>query len=423
MERCDVLVVGGGLAGLACARGLAAAGIRTLLVDQKRALGERIHTTGIFVRRTLEDFALPDDCLGPPVRDVVLYSPSRRRLALSSPHDEFRVGDMAALYQRLREEAAAAGAEVWAGRRLVAARVAGGGVEVELEESGRRRRVRAGFLVGADGARSPVAAQLGLDRNRAFLIGAEDVLPSALSGGEPPVMHCFVDPDLAPGYLAWVVDDGHQAHVGVAGDPARFRPLARLAAFRASLAGLVPLSGGARIERRGGRIPVGGLLRRIASERALLVGDAAGAVSPLTAGGLDPCLRQSRLAIDVIRAWLGDGKREALDAYQAPAFRRRFRGRMMMRRVFDRLHTRAATELAFAALRTAPLAPVAGRVFFGRGSFPDLDLEKLLGEKRAVALANPISAGSQARGLAAAPRGRGLHRPRVVCGRGSTASP
>src|SRR5262245_32044508 len=105
MERCDVLVVGAGLAGLACARGLAASGIRTVLVDQKRGLGERIHTTGIFVRRTLEDFALPDACLGPPVRDVVLYSPSRRRLLpLSSRQDEFRVGDMGALYQRLREE-------------------------------------------------------------------------------------------------------------------------------------------------------------------------------------------------------------------------------------------------------------------------------------------------------------------------------
>ena len=387
MERCDVVVVGAGLAGLACARGLAAAGIRTLLVDQKRALGERIHTTGIFVRRTLEDFALPADCLGPPVRDVVLYSPSRRRLALTSRHDEFRVGHMGALYQRLREEAAAAGAEVWSGHRLLGARAAGGGVDLDLEavgaEAGRRRRVRARFVVGADGARSPVAVHLGLDRNRAFLIGAEDVLPSALAAGEPPVMHCFVDPDLAPGYLAWVVDDGHEAHVGVAGDPARFRPLAALAAFRAGLTGLVPLARG-RIERRGGRIPVGGLLRRIASERALLVGDAAGAVSPLTAGGLDPCLRQSRLAVDVIRAWLGDGSRDALDAYQAPQLRRRFRGRLLMRRIFDRLHTRTAAELALAALRAPPLAPVAGRVFFGRGSFPDLDLEKLLRGRSAL---------------------------------------
>lgn len=387
MDRCDVLVVGGGLAGLACARGLAGAGLATVLADQKRALGERVHTTGIFVRRTLEDFALPDACLGPPVRDVVLYAPSRRGLALSSPHDEFRVGRMAELYQRMREEAEAAGAEVLTGHRFAGARPAGGGVEVELERSGGpARRLRARFVVGADGARSPVAASLGLDRNRSFLIGAEDVLPSALAGG-PPVMHCFVDPELAPGYLAWVVDDGHQAHVGVAGDPARFRPLAALARFRAGLGEVLPLSAAPRIERRGGRIPVGGLLRRIASERALLVGDAAGAVSPLTAGGLDPCLRQSRLAVEVVCAWLGAGRREALEAYQAPALRRRFRGRMLMRRAFDRLPGRAAAELALAALRAPGLSPLAARVFFGRGSFPDLDLARLLEERRRPGLA------------------------------------
>src|SRR5262245_14320370 len=115
MERCDVLVVGGGLAGLACARDLAAAGVDTLPIDQKRGLGERVHTTGIFVRRTLEDFALPDDCLGPAIRDLVLYSPARRALALRSRHDEFRVGHMAALYQRMREQAEAAGARVRVG--------------------------------------------------------------------------------------------------------------------------------------------------------------------------------------------------------------------------------------------------------------------------------------------------------------------
>jgi flavin-dependent dehydrogenase len=388
MERCDVLVVGGGLAGLTCARGLAAAGCDAILVDQKRALGERVHTTGIFVRRTLEDFDLPEDCLGPPVRDVVLYSPDRRGLRLASRHDEFRVGRMADLYQRGRTAAEELGARAWTGHRFLSAERRGGGVEVVLEATGplaagtaRRRRVRAGFIVGADGARSPVATALRLDRNRAFLIGAEDVLPSVLRG-EPPVMHCFVDPELAPGYLAWVVDDGEEAHVGVAGHPGRFRPLAALARFRASLTGLVPLAGRV-IERRGGRIPVGGLLPRIADRHGLLVGDAAGAVSPLTAGGLDPCLRQSRLAVQVIGAWLGAGKRAALDAYQAPALRRRFRGRMLLRLGYSQLQARTGLELAFAALRAPLMSGLAARVFFGRGSFPDLDLPRLLAEAEA----------------------------------------
>src|SRR5882762_1683772 len=111
MESYDVIVVGAGLAGLQTARLLGERGLGVLLVDQKSALDQSIHTTGIFVRRTLEDFALPEDCLGPPVRDVRLYSPSRRSMDLSSPHDEFRVGRMGRLYERFLNQAIRAGVE------------------------------------------------------------------------------------------------------------------------------------------------------------------------------------------------------------------------------------------------------------------------------------------------------------------------
>ena len=101
MQRFDVAVIGAGLAGLQCAQGLARRGLRVLLVDRKTDVGDRVHTTGIFVRKTLEDYALPADCLGPPVHTVVLHSPAGRELTLQSSHDEFRIGNMGRLYRRL----------------------------------------------------------------------------------------------------------------------------------------------------------------------------------------------------------------------------------------------------------------------------------------------------------------------------------
>src|SRR6266481_5811492 len=111
MENYDAIVVGAGLAGLQTSRLLAERGYSVLLVDRKAALDQSIHTTGIFVRRTLEDFALPADCLGPPVRHVTLYSPSRRSMDLVSPYDEFRVGRMGLLYERFLNQAIRAGVE------------------------------------------------------------------------------------------------------------------------------------------------------------------------------------------------------------------------------------------------------------------------------------------------------------------------
>ncbi len=92
MDSYDVVVIGAGLAGLQCTRLLAGHGLGVALVDRKPALDVAVHTTGIFVRRSLEDFALPPSCFGPPIRHVTLYSPARRTLELESRSDEFRVG-------------------------------------------------------------------------------------------------------------------------------------------------------------------------------------------------------------------------------------------------------------------------------------------------------------------------------------------
>ena len=109
MSNYDVTIIGAGLAGLQCARLLARQGITVLLVDRKNALDQKIHTTGIFVRRTLVDFDIPDDCLGPPIRHVTLYSPALRPLELVSQHDEFRVGRMGQLYERYLQQCLHAG--------------------------------------------------------------------------------------------------------------------------------------------------------------------------------------------------------------------------------------------------------------------------------------------------------------------------
>lgn len=365
----DVLVVGAGLAGLSTATGLARRGHDVLLVDRRTSLSAAVRTTGIFVRRTLDDFPLPEAHLGPPIRRVVLYPPGMRRsVPLTSGRDEYRVGDMAALYESAAREATAAGVQVATGTRY-RGRDADG--VAYLERSGVPDAVRARFVVGADGARSRVARDLGLDRNTALLIGAEEVYPVA-AHDEEPSFHCLLDPRLAPGYLAWVVDDGQHAHVGIAGYPDRFRTGLRptLDRFAATAPARVGVRRAGQVERRGGPIPVGGLLRRIAGPDGLLVGDAAGAVSPLTAGGLDPCLRQAGLAVDVLDDALRTGRRDALQRYDGASLRTRFRGRLALRRVLAGVRDHRTVTAAFAVLGTPVGRYAARRVLFGDRSFP-----------------------------------------------------
>ena len=154
-----------------------------------------------------------------------------------------------------------------------------------------------------------------------------------------------------------------------------FDPLRQLETFRSSLKGIVDLSKAEQIERRGGRIPVGGVLRNIANTRGLLIGDAAGAVSPLTAGGLDPCMRLSTLAAEVITEYFETEDADVLKAYSGELFRARFTSRLWMRRLVSNISQPALVELACASLRLPVLNSFAWHVFFGRGSFPDVDLQ------------------------------------------------
>ena len=371
MESYDVVIIGAGLAGLHCAWLLAERSFRVLLVDRKVSLDRSIHTTGIFVRRTLEDFSLPEDCLGPAVRHVRLYSPARRRMDLASQHDEFRVGRMGLLYQRYLNRAICAGVEWMPSSKFINCTKLKIGMAIRLEDRTGQRVIRTRYLVGADGANSRVAEALDLDRNHEWIVGVEEVLENVPLEG-PPIFHCFLDPRIAPGYLAWAVHDGEQVHVGVGGYAARFDPVKALKQFRASLSDILDLRNARFVERRGGRIPVGGVLQRIANADGLLLGDAAGAVSPLTAGGLDPCLRLSVFAARVIGGYLETGNPQALADYSGQLFRSRFVSRLWMRRLIAAVSSPMVLEMGCGLMRLPVLDSFARHVFFGRGSFPDL---------------------------------------------------
>jgi flavin-dependent dehydrogenase len=374
MEEFDVTIIGAGLAGLQCARLLGREGLRVLLVDRKASLDQKIHTTGIFVRRTLEDFDIPEDCLGPVIRHVSLYSPAHRVIHLESKHDEFRVGRMGRLYLRYLNQCLRAGVQWLPGTTYIDSAPVGNTTTVRLNLGSSVDSIATRFLIGSDGASSRVAQDLQLDLNRDWIIGVENVYEDVVFNG-PPTLLCFVDPKLAPGYIAWIAYDGEQTHVGVGGYANRFDPVKTLAEFQTRVRDIVDLTSCKQVERRGGRIPVGGVLSNIANQKGLLIGDAAGAVSPLTAGGLDPCMRLSTLAAKVTNEFLTSANPEVLKNYSGELFRSRFISRIWARRIAAQINSPILMEIGCGSLRLPLLNKFAAHVFFGRGSFPDVEMK------------------------------------------------
>ncbi|MBA3599968.1 MAG: NAD(P)/FAD-dependent oxidoreductase [Acidobacteria bacterium] len=375
MKTFDVVIIGAGLAGLQCAKLLSRRGAKILLVDRKTDLAKGIHTTGIFVRKTFEDFDFPPATLGKAVRCVTLYSPKLKNLKLESDKDEFRVGKMGKLYESFLQECLENGVEFASGTRYVSAEMKEAVASVKLEKNGESFEIKTKVLVGADGALSRVAKDLRLEENKEWIVGFEEIFKNVPLDNEPQ-LHCFLDARLAPGYLAWITNDGEETHIGVGGYAEKFNPREALREFRQRIAPkFVDLKNAKITETRGGRIPVGGVLRSIASENGLLIGDAAGAVSPLTAGGLDPCLRLSAMAASVITERLQTDNPKILLNYSGELFRARFVSRLWMRRIIAMVSSQKLLELGFAFLRGKIGRKFASHVFFGRGSFPDVEIK------------------------------------------------
>jgi Dehydrogenases (flavoproteins) len=339
MNRTDLCVVGASYAGLACAAAAAAAGLEVTVLEAKAAPGLRPHTTGILVQEAIEQLPGLPSTLVRPVRGVRLYSPSLRSFDLHSKGYSFYAADTPGLMRWMTQELLQhSGARLCTGSRFQGAVPRTDGLYLPDQ------RLHCRYLVGADGARSFVARHFGLDRNQEFLIGMELEFAGHAHLDER-YLHVFVDSELAPGYIAWVVPGVGITQVGLACRHPAQLPIER---FLEKLRPLCDFGTLDCIGRRGGLIPVGGTLQRFATQRVLLVGDAAGTVSPLTAGGIHKALELGGLAGQAIAEHLLEAGPAPEQVLRATALR--YRCKRMLRHMANRGVPNALVETVFGNL-------------------------------------------------------------------------
>src|SRR5262245_4929647 len=73
----DVVVAGGGFAGLVAATSIAARGLRVAVLEAKNRFGARIHTTGLLVKEAAEELDIPT-ALTRKIHGVRIYAPNLR---------------------------------------------------------------------------------------------------------------------------------------------------------------------------------------------------------------------------------------------------------------------------------------------------------------------------------------------------------
>jgi geranylgeranyl reductase family protein len=306
VERFDAIVVGAGPAGSVASIHLARAGARVLLVDKARFPRDKPCGGGLTIRAVRE---LPIS-----VEPVVEHRVDRMGLRLRYRRRIERRGraPLILMTQRLRldhylvEQAAAGGATVRDGVKVTDVNEVAGGVTVSVDGE----QVSAEALVGADGVNGTVRRTLGLGGDYVMGVAFEGNVANDVVGDRYRGI-AELELGIVPGGYGWVFPKGDHVNVGVGGWE-REGP-----GLRAHLAELCRRHGireDAVEELRGHRLP----LRRPGSVasggRALLVGDAAGLVDPLSGDGLYEAFVSARLGSAAVLELLA-GRSESLDSY------------------------------------------------------------------------------------------------------------
>lgn len=291
----DLVVVGGGPAGLSAAHAAARAGVRTLVVE--RATHPRYKTCGGgLIGVSLAEVA---DRIEVPAHDLVdritVTRNGRREFTRRHSGPILTMVRREEFDDRLRAAAVAAGAEV---REGVAARA----VEQHPDEVRLRladgELIRARTVVGADGSSGITARHVGVTFCQVDL-GLEVELPVPPAEQDRWRGRLLLDWGPVPGSYAWVFPKGDRLTVGVIatrGEGERTRAYLRDFVARVGLSGLTPEHDSGHLTRcRATDSP----LRR---DRVLVAGDAAGLLEPWSREGISYALRSGRLAGEAVAA-------------------------------------------------------------------------------------------------------------------------
>ncbi|PZS91570.1 NAD(P)/FAD-dependent oxidoreductase [Stenotrophomonas maltophilia] len=353
----DVVIVGASFAGAACALAAAQYGLRVCVLERKADPGERLHTTGIVVKEAMEQTWLGrmPEHLVQRVANVRLYAPNLRSVLLAAPGYYFLTTDTPNLMRWLTSELIANGVDLRLQQSFSAAHRSVDGWQVDGAG-------RCAYLVGADGARSRVAQRTGLGQVRDNLYGVEREF-AGLQVTQGDALHCFVSKRYAPGYIGWVAQNPTGLQVGLAlrHDRQQARP-PDIDGFLDHVRDVVGIPPSARPSAtRAGLVPCGRPDGPTAGHRLILTGDAAGIVSPLSAGGIHSSWRHGWAVGEAIARHLrGQGPEAERVARQvAPAFH----GKRLLRWAMD--HLQADWPLN-ALLHAAATRRIAEQVYFHR---------------------------------------------------------
>lgn len=289
MGRYDIIVVGAGPAGTSAAKAAARKGAKVLLMERCPVIMANKPCGEATSQATFKTAGID------PKPSIVIHKVYAQVYAPNMKYVEIKdVGfliNKSLFIQEIAAQAAEAGADIHVREEALDVWREGSKMKVRTN----RDEYDATVVIGADGYGSRVARSLGV-KERSEPIPTLQYIMANCKIEYPDVVRFFLGNDIAPGGYAWIFPRSEKVAgvgIGVRGASAKLYLDRFVKRFEKEL-------GSAKIlDYRGAPVPVGGMIKNCVLDGAILVGDAAGCVIPLTGAGIHSSIAAGLAAGDV----------------------------------------------------------------------------------------------------------------------------
>ena len=258
-----VAVIGAGPAGSYAAMRLVQEGYDVDLYEDHQVVGRPVQCTGLLTG-PIAKYVKPDDSfLVNIAKKARIYSPNGSFIDVKLNNGNY-IFDRHKFDEHIANMAVDAGANLHLGHRFE--RKGSKGIIANGKE------FTADYVVGADGPKSKVAKEYGMDQCKNFVVAPQARVETKC---EPETIEFWV----GIGEFAWLVPENENvARIGVCATSDADKQFKRLISMRCPDA--------KKIEYQGGIIPIYDKNAKIQNGNAMIIGDAAGQVKATTYGGI-----------------------------------------------------------------------------------------------------------------------------------------
>jgi digeranylgeranylglycerophospholipid reductase len=276
MDRRDIIVVGGGPAGVSAAKAAAMNGGEVLLLEKYPTIMANKPCGEAVSKETLQTAGVkPTSRIVLHEAYALVYSPSM--IEVKIPQIGYNI-NKSFFIQEIAAQAAEYGADIHVREEVTGVKREDSKVIVKTN----RETYEAKVVIGADGYNSTVARSLNITERPEPIPTVQYIMANCRLK-YPDAVRFYLGNKVAPGGYAWIFPRSErlaEVGIGVRGGVAKDYLDAFVARFSDEL-------GSARIlDYRGAPVPIGGAISESVFDNVMLVGDAAGHVIPLTGAGI-----------------------------------------------------------------------------------------------------------------------------------------